>query len=465
MNHKSCIIISLITFLVFFQTLQIEAQDANYWIHQYGTRADLLSGLVVGSVKDLSSIYYNPGAVPLAPEQSLVINANAFEFSRIVAQDGAGTGKDLVSSQSGNAPGIFAVRITSSRSIKNHWVISYLTRHDFKLEVDGRRIDDRTSTGHDPSAQDFSGEIIVNRKLNEGWGGLTYGRNIGGNTAFGITQFISYRSQQGRDQALGQLVSRTGQGAAIIVFDGYDYYNIRTLWKMGIAFDYRPISFGFALTTPSISLFGNGSAVNNVSLTVPDTSGSFLASNYQKDLAAFYRSPMSISVGLNYRIRKSSIYFTLEWYGRVEEFNVLEPSDFIAQTSGEILSRDYKHELKSVTNFGLGFQHAFHERLSLYGSFITDRSAKIEGSDSQFAISNWDIYHLTVGTALTYGRLDLTLGLAFSYGRNQFDRGVNFNEATTSTVFKNGIDLQDIIYQRFKVIIGFSFLSPDQPEK
>jgi hypothetical protein len=464
MNRKSINLICCIVILIIFITHLVNAQDANYWIHQYGTRADLLSGLVVGGVKDLSSIYYNPGAVPLAPEQSLVINANAFEFSRIVAQDGAGTGKDLISSQSGNAPGIFAVRISSSKSIKNHWVISYLTRHDFKLEVDGRRIDDRSSTDNDPTAQDFSGEIIVIRRLNEGWGGLTYGRNIGKKTAFGITQFISYRSQQGRDQAIGQLVNRSGQGAAAIAFDGYDYYNVRTLWKMGIAFDYRPISFGFAFTTPSISLFGNGSTVNNFSLIVPDSSGSILASNYQEDLAAIYRSPMSISAGLNYRFRQSSLYFTIEWFNRVDEFSVLEPSDFIAQTSGRILSQDYKHELKSVTNFGLGIQHTFHERLSLYGSFITDRSAKIEGSDSHFATSNWDIYHLTAGTALTYGRLDLTLGLTYSYGRNQFDRGVNFNEATSSSVFKNPIDLQNIIYQRIKVIIGFSFLSPDQSE-
>jgi len=80
------------------------SQDSHYWIHQYGTRADLLSGLVVGSVKDLSSTYYNPGAIPLSPEQSLVLTTDAFEFAKITVKDGAGSGKDVSSTQSGSAP-------------------------------------------------------------------------------------------------------------------------------------------------------------------------------------------------------------------------------------------------------------------------------------------------------------------------------------------------------------------------
>ena len=37
-------------------------QDSHYWTNQYGTRATLLGGAVIGSVLDLSGTYYNPGA-------------------------------------------------------------------------------------------------------------------------------------------------------------------------------------------------------------------------------------------------------------------------------------------------------------------------------------------------------------------------------------------------------------------
>jgi hypothetical protein len=34
------------------------AQDSQYWTNQYGTRAELLGGVVVGSIKDLASTFY-----------------------------------------------------------------------------------------------------------------------------------------------------------------------------------------------------------------------------------------------------------------------------------------------------------------------------------------------------------------------------------------------------------------------
>ena len=41
----------------------VAAQDSQYWTNHYGTRAELLGGTVVGGVTDLSSTFYNPGAI------------------------------------------------------------------------------------------------------------------------------------------------------------------------------------------------------------------------------------------------------------------------------------------------------------------------------------------------------------------------------------------------------------------
>ena len=38
-------------------------QDAHYWTNQYGTRGELVGGLVVGSFLDLRATFYNPGAI------------------------------------------------------------------------------------------------------------------------------------------------------------------------------------------------------------------------------------------------------------------------------------------------------------------------------------------------------------------------------------------------------------------
>lgn len=44
---------------------QAFSQDSHYWNIQYGTKATLLGGAVIGSVSDLSATYYNPGAISL----------------------------------------------------------------------------------------------------------------------------------------------------------------------------------------------------------------------------------------------------------------------------------------------------------------------------------------------------------------------------------------------------------------
>ena len=113
----------------------------------------------------------------------------------------------------------------------------------------------------------------------------------------------------------------------------------------------------------------------------------------------------------------------------------------------------------SVINIGLGYQHTFHERLSLYGSAITDRSAKIPGSPTPFATSNWNIYHITAGSSLTFWRLDMTLGLTFSFGQDQFDRAVSFDNENVNQIIEERLSLKDVYYRRLKVIIGFSILS------
>jgi hypothetical protein len=56
------------------------AQDSHYWYDQYGTRANLLGGCTVGSVRDLSATYYNPGSLAMNDEPALLLTSDAIEL-------------------------------------------------------------------------------------------------------------------------------------------------------------------------------------------------------------------------------------------------------------------------------------------------------------------------------------------------------------------------------------------------
>ena len=64
------------------------AQDAHYWTDQFGNRARLLGGAVVGSVRDLSATYYNPGSLALVPTAELLLAGNVLSYTRYDATTG-----------------------------------------------------------------------------------------------------------------------------------------------------------------------------------------------------------------------------------------------------------------------------------------------------------------------------------------------------------------------------------------
>jgi hypothetical protein len=55
-------------------------QDSHYWTNQYGTRATLLGGAVIGSVLDLSGTYYNPGGMSLIEDPDTLMAAKTCDL-------------------------------------------------------------------------------------------------------------------------------------------------------------------------------------------------------------------------------------------------------------------------------------------------------------------------------------------------------------------------------------------------
>ena len=64
-------------------TSVLVAQDSHYWTNQFGNRARLLGGAVIGSVDDVSAVYYNPGALALVDDVKLALAGRVIEIQNV----------------------------------------------------------------------------------------------------------------------------------------------------------------------------------------------------------------------------------------------------------------------------------------------------------------------------------------------------------------------------------------------
>ncbi len=420
----------------------VAAQDAHYWTNQYGTRAELLGGLVVGGLVDLSSTYYNPGALAHITSPTVILTTDAWEIVTIRLDNGAGEEFDLSSTRLRAAPRIFAVQIPSQS--KHRYAVSVLTRHDFDLEVEAGTSIPRDSIPGGASGTAASAETARRASLSEGWAGFTWSYPLSDRVGLGATGYLALRSQRRRRQLTAALVDTSG-GAATISYDDLRYWNLRALAKVGLQVNLDPIRLGMSVTTPGLSLLGEGETKVNVATVIADTLNSAgLVANMQRGLPATYRSALAIAVGAEYDLGRTSLYVTGEWFNGVGAYRVVDAEPFVGQTTGDTLSVDIIQSLSPVVNVGVAVEHTLSEVVELYGAVATDRSAD-DGGEDPLSTATWDILHFTAGAAFRIGSSDLTLGASYGYG-NGDTLPLDFLGLPTDVTGT---------YRSFKLILGF----------
>jgi len=86
----------------------VAAQDANYWALQYGPVAQLLGGQVIGSDRDLSSTYYNPGGLALGEGASVLLSTESVQLETFSTDGSQFELFDTSSTRFGAAPTLVA---------------------------------------------------------------------------------------------------------------------------------------------------------------------------------------------------------------------------------------------------------------------------------------------------------------------------------------------------------------------
>ena len=172
-------------------------QDSHYWSSQYGTQAQLLGGLVVGSSNDLSSTFYNPGALALTKDSALVLSTLSQQFTDITLHLLSEPPIEAESNVGGPSPGIFALRLPPDLVGGQGLAFSYIVRQDVKVDLHGRTI-----VGVPGVAAANDAFLVQN--ISETWVGLSWAGKIADSIALGGTWYVAPMSQRQRAQTIRQ---------------------------------------------------------------------------------------------------------------------------------------------------------------------------------------------------------------------------------------------------------------------
>ena len=438
----------------FFLTLSVNtittAQDSHYWTNQYGTEASLLGGLVVGSMHDLSSTFYNPGTLALTVDQVLTISSDAFQITRVEIKSNSPDLPDLESSTSGSVPSIIAFRLPTEELGKHQIAFSVLARDQVETDFYGRDIN-RSGTTNITANDGFAFQ-----NFSERWFGISWGYRIADKVGIGISQYIAVRSQRQRIQVINQVLEDS-QSAARILFSDVYFNNYKILWKAGIIFNHKPLSFGFTVTTPSLNLF-NISADASLNISQVNSIGEeqFIAASDEEDLNSLYKSPISIAAGAAYYLGATSLYCTVEWFAGIDQFSVLNTKPVPVIPNGAVIPNRNLLSRSSVLNFGVGIKHKLNPVFSIYGSIVKNDSAHDPDLISKYSLSTYNIIQLLGGTAFKYKILDLILGFGYAFGNDKLEHLIDIIDPTGDANVSNGRQNGDISYTNYKFVFAFS---------
>ena len=440
----------------------VRAQDTHYWNLHYGTQSTLLGGAVIGSVADLSATYYNPGWLALKKDAGLILSARVYDVNTLEVEGNGVQDRKISTIGITPSPSLIAGRLPSDSLIGQKLTYSFITRQLFDSPLETRGVLNLDPGPTMPDGGTLTEEAVFLADLAEYWGGISWSNPLGERVGFGVTSYIAFRTQRKRADLSFKALPDSNDLVTVHGTTDYYYYNVRLLWKAGLAFDWSPLYLGVTVTTPSLSLFGSGHTYLNASANGIDGDGDgdsdpVLEADYQDELSATYKSSWAIGAGAGYAFGRFMLNFSAEWYASVPAYAILDPEEFVNQTTGEVSKNALTVEYDQVLNYGIGVQVTATETMDFFLSYVTDFSAAVPGTTTNLTVSTWDIRHITGGGVFSFGRADVTIGLGYAFGSSRIPKNeLPLLEGAFARIGQT-IPVLTATSRRVKIIFAFSF--------
>jgi hypothetical protein len=276
--------------------------------------------------------------------------------------------------------------------------------------------------------------------------GFGYSKKIADNVGIGFSLLGAYRDQTKIRYESYVAYDTTNQRAATSdVYVDIDYWAVRFSGKFGISAEWDDLKLGATITTPSFAIKKASGGTDQASLTsnnvLVDSTGApidILASDRQEGLPVHYKSPFSISAGIEYKISEETlVHFAAEWFAPLSTYVVLQPEsgDFVLNNPATIKPMDSAERLrvydsmKSVFNIGVAVEHKMNDKITGYAAIRTDFSNANYEDINGLAIgfTDFNIYHFTAGASTNLDDTTIGVGFEYSHGeRSDFPQLFNF---------------------------------------
>jgi hypothetical protein len=442
---------SVMVLLTLFISATARSQDSNYWSSAYGTRAQLLGGVVTGSPGDISSVYYNPGALALAPSSEFLLAGNAVQFTRVSVKGGAGPRRDLVTSTITTLPSLIAGDIPILKT--DRLAYSYLTRQQVDLDMEKNLTVGAESQSPLPNATFAAFELEYHQHVSESWYGGTWAHALSRRLGLGVSPELAVRSQQTTGSLFAMGENATGQQASFRFQRDFDYMYWRLLARVGLNGAHDSLTYGVTMTTPGLGLFGGGNYRQSVNLTdQTGAHGNILGATYQQDVPAHYHSPVGVGAGASYGWRAMRLHAAAEWWASVPRYALLDAAPYHVSvpittgnpTGDSTVTTVVYEELKSVFNFGFGLEARLSQSVAGYASYHTDRTGRSPDLPPGSSVTAWDLNHVATGVTFDAWRSNFALGASAAFGSRpmsgfgQRADGVPSPEIKSSTLMLTG---------------------------
>lgn len=495
----------LSSIVLIFTFCQVNAQSTRYWSLNFSSETGILSGAVVGGGGGSQAIFYNPATIAESRTDKISLAADLVTLDLYRGQNLFGDGEELKETNFNVIPSFFSLTFQSRRYDKLTYEFVIFTRDETDVDiVEGGTLVGRLYESIDVDQRSTAlWEQFVN--YSDKWIGIGAAHRFNEHFSLGLSAFVSLKGLSDkltRTLNVYPLADEVTVGGQTLPFFNshaseiirLDYSNIRFLFKFGAQYKVGRFDLGVNLTTPSLAISGSGEHYRELRISQilnqetatfePD----FIIVDYQEELSAQYKDPLSISFGINYNFpnNKTRLYFSGEYFASIDTYKLIEgsintdiapPSIYNQLENKEFLS--IVEGNASVFNAAIGLRHRLTDRSYLLLGARTDFDFKKEFTAApEFTnfrqLSNifWNQYHFTGGARFQLGRTQLILGGQYTFGKdNDIQRFGNFlpelGEEDPDLPLEGRGEDASFSFKSFGLFFGFTFnfKGPEEEDK